>query len=108
MTCKGVVTVGDVQGHRLRSGIVTGLALSDEPTFHNVFRLPVNKKVCQEIRSHFINKQRHPFWPFSFLTWCCALLLHKHIFLLSLSLPFQVEYSTGSLKTLVSWMRFYP
>ena len=22
-------------------------------------------KVCQKIRSHFINKQRHPFWPFS-------------------------------------------
>ena len=34
-------------------------------------------KVCQKIRSHFINKQRHPFWPFSSLTWCCALLLHK-------------------------------
>ena len=33
--------------------------------------------MCQEIRSHFINKQRHPFWPFSSLTWCCALLLHK-------------------------------
>ena len=78
VTCKGVVTVGNVQGHRLRSGIVTGLALSDEPTFHNVFRLPVNKKVCQEIRSHFINKQRHSFWPFSSLTWCCALLLHKY------------------------------
>ena len=37
-------------------------------------------KVCQKIRSHFINKQRHPFWPFSSLTWCCALLLHKHNF----------------------------
>ena len=36
-------------------------------------------KVCQKIRSHFINKQRHPFWPFSSLTWCCALLLHKSI-----------------------------
>ena len=35
-------------------------------------------KVCQKIRSHFINKQRHPFWPFSSLTWCCALLLHKY------------------------------
>ena len=80
VTCKGVVTGGDVQGRRHRSGIVTGLALSDEPTFHNVFRLPVNKKVCQEIRSHFINKQSHPFWPFSSLTWCCALLLHKCLF----------------------------
>ena len=37
-------------------------------------------KVCQKIRSHFINKQRHPFWPFSSLTWCCALLLHKCFF----------------------------
>ena len=36
-------------------------------------------KVCQQIRSHFINKQRHPFWPFSSLTWCCALLLHKYL-----------------------------
>ena len=35
-------------------------------------------KVCQKIRSHFINKQRHPFWPFSSLTWWCALLLHKN------------------------------
>ena len=35
-------------------------------------------KVCQKIRSHFINKQRHPFWPFSSQTWCCALLLHKN------------------------------
>ena len=37
-------------------------------------------KVCQKIRSHFINKQRHPFWPFSSLTWCCALLLHKYYY----------------------------
>ena len=44
-----------MQGRRHRSGIVTGLALADEPTFHNVFRLPVNNKVSQEIRSHFIN-----------------------------------------------------
>ena len=36
-----------------------------------------NKKSVPKIRSHFINKQRHPFWPFSSLTWCCALLLHK-------------------------------
>ena len=35
--------------------VTGGLALAEEPTFHNVFRLPVNKKVCQEIRSHFIN-----------------------------------------------------
>ena len=55
------------------------LALAAEPTFHNVFRLPVNKSV-PKIRSHFINKQRHPFWSFSSLTWCCALLLHKYKF----------------------------
>ena len=24
-------------------GVVTGLALAEEPTFHNVFRLPVNR-----------------------------------------------------------------
>ena len=57
--------------------VLTGsLALAAEPTFHNVFRLPVNKSV-PKIRSHLINKQRHPFWPFSSLTWCCAVLLHK-------------------------------
>ena len=39
-------------------------------------------KVCQKIRSHFINKQRHPFWPFSSLTWCCALLLHNELYVL--------------------------
>ena len=37
-------------------GFVTGLALAEEPTFHNAFRLPVNRR-CQKIRSHFINKQ---------------------------------------------------
>ncbi len=26
-------------------GFVTGLALAEEPTFHNVFRLPVNRSV---------------------------------------------------------------
>ena len=26
-------------------GVVTGLALAEEPTFHNVFRLPVNRSV---------------------------------------------------------------
>ena len=40
-------------------------------------------KVCQKIRSHFINKQHHPFWPFSSLTWCCALLLHKSVIAVS-------------------------
>ena len=53
------------------------LALAEEPTFHNVFRLPVNKSVPKK-RSHVINKQRQPFWPFSSLTWCCGLLLHKY------------------------------
>ena len=47
-------------------------------------------KVCQKIRSHFINKQRHPFWPFSSLTWCCALLLHKN------KIPIQFQWSTTS------------
>ena len=55
------------------SVITDGLVMAEEPTFHNVFRLPVNK-IVPKIRSHFINKQRH---PFSSLTWCCALLLHK-------------------------------
>ena len=77
VTCMGVVTGGDVQGRHHRSGIVTGLALSDEPTFHNVFRLTVKTEVGQKIRSHFINKQTSSFWPLSSLTWCCALLLHK-------------------------------
>ena len=26
-------------------GFVTGMALAEEPTFHNVFRLPVNRSV---------------------------------------------------------------
>ena len=37
-----------IQGRRHRSGIVTGLALSDEPTFHNVFRLTVKTEVGQK------------------------------------------------------------
>ena len=78
--CMGVVTGGDVQGRHHRSGIVTGLALSDEPTFHNVFRLTVKTEVGQKIRSHFINKQTSSFWPLSSLTWCGALLLHKIVF----------------------------
>ena len=41
----------------MSKGFVTGLALAEEPTFHNVFRLPVSTEVCQKIRSHFINKQ---------------------------------------------------
>ena len=55
VTCKGVVPGGDVQGRSHMSGIVTGLALSEEPTFHNVFRLTVKTEVGQKIRSHFIN-----------------------------------------------------
>ena len=57
-------------------GVGTGLALAEEPTFYNVFTLPVNRSV-PKIRSHFINKQMSSFWPLSSLTWCCALLLHK-------------------------------
>ena len=60
-------------------GFVTGPALAEEPTFH-VFRLPVNRNV-PKIRSHFINKQTSSIWPFSSLTWCCALLLHKNIYI---------------------------
>ena len=53
-----------------------------------------NKKSVPKIRSHFINKQRHPFWPFSSLTWCCVLLLHKCYFCSMLEIYDIVLYCT--------------
>ena len=70
------VCVGMLRFRWSSMGAVAGrLALAEKPTFHvSGYQLT---KVCQKIRSHFINKQRHPFRPFSSLTLCCALLLHK-------------------------------
>ena len=47
-----------------RMGFVTGLALAEEPTFHNVFRrLTVNRSVPKSGHTSLINK-RMPFGPF--------------------------------------------
>ena len=48
---------------------VTDLALAEKPTFHNV-------NMCAKVVS--LIKKRPPFWHFSSLTWCSALLLHKN------------------------------
>ena len=73
-------------------GFITVLALAEEPTFHNVFRLPVNRSVPKN-KVTLINKQTSSIWPFSSLTWCCALLLHKCVFRTQAKVSMYIESS---------------